>query len=185
MAKITSCSFGIAEIQRGWARGGAELEGRAASPHRLYPLLPAFPGIALGSSRQLLKAGSTHTWPEIAFLRACSRVWGPEISAGLAGPCGRAARPNLEAGGGTEVAAFLRAAPASLKLAELWALRWAPQQCRGSRSSLLLCVAQGLPAESHLDGVELILNLLKAGFSGSAGLPSPRLVMLLALPQFP
>lgn len=46
-------------------------------------------------------------------------------------------------------------------------------------------MAQGLPAESHLDGVELILNLLKPGFSGSAGLPGPRLVLLLALPQFP
>lgn len=91
------------------------------------------------------------------------------------------AGPNLEAGGGTEVAAFLRAAPASLKLARAVGSRWAPRQCRGSRSSLLLCLAQGLPAESNLDEAELILNLLNPGFSGSAGPRSPRLVLLLWL----
>lgn len=75
------------------------------------------------------------------------------------------------------MAAFLRAAPASLKLARAFGSAWAPQQRRGSRSSLLLCMAQGLPADCNSDGVELILNLLKPGFSGSAGLPSPRLVL--------
>lgn len=59
---------------------------------------------------------------------------------------------------------------------------WAPRQRRGGRSSPLLCVAQGLPAEPNLDGVELILKLLNPGFSGSA---SPRLVLPLWLPQFP
>lgn len=74
------------------------------------------------------------------------------------------------------MAAFLRAAPASLKLAR------ALSACAGPHSSLLLCMAQGLPAEPHLDGAELILNLLNPGFSGSAG---PRLVLPLWLPQFP
>lgn len=60
-------------------------------------------------------------------------------------------------------------------------MSWAPRQRRGSLSSLLLCMAQGLPAESNLDGVELILNLLNPGFSGSAGLHRPRPVLLLWL----
>ena len=41
--------------------GGVELEGRSPFPRRLYPLLPSFPGIALGSgTRLLLKLGSVH-----------------------------------------------------------------------------------------------------------------------------
>lgn len=75
-AKITHVlgACGIAEIQcsKGGGHGGSGIRGtQSFSPHRLYPLLPGFPGIALSSGGWLLL--KLYAWPEIASLQL--HVW--------------------------------------------------------------------------------------------------------------